>query len=241
MAIFQTKNLVGLLIIAAGIVLLLGNLEVIEYTIGDMISFWPVILVYFGLKHLYKRETLIQILIGAVMTIVGAILITNNTGFIDVDLTMFWRMFWPTVIIIFGLTFFSGKNSTGSSHFAVLGGIDHTKNPWELNSGSYLAFMGGVDLDMRLADIKEDKTVLDFTAIMGGIDVRLPDNVDVECRGTCILGGAELLDQDTGGIFGTTSALKKADPSTLRPGETPKKIIIQARTFMGGVEVKIKK
>ncbi len=247
MSILNTRNLVGLVIIAAGIIMLLGNLNLIEFTVGDLLSLWPVILLYFGLKQVYRRESAVEAIIGLGLILLGGLLLGRNIGVLeDIDLTMFWRVFWPIIIILIGFSFFSKHRVAGKSNFAILGGIDNTQGPWKLNSGSYLAFMGGIDLDLRMAEIKEEKTVLDFTAIMGGIDIIIPDDVDIECKGTGILGGVELIDQDAGGIFGSTSTIKKANKDNDiesepgEPGTTPKKIIIQARAFMGGISIKTK-
>ena len=95
-----------------------------------------------------------------------------------------------------------------------------------------IAFMGGINLDLTVAEIPETDTVLNLTAIMGGIEVKVPDDVNVECEGTAILGGVTFLGESAGGVissrrFGT----REVDMSK-------KKVIIHSRTIMGSVEVK---
>ena len=41
-------------------------------------------------------------------------------------------------------------------------------------SGSFFAFMGGVDMDIPVADVPERVVSLDLTAVMGGIEIRVP-------------------------------------------------------------------
>jgi len=48
--------------------------------------------------------------------------------------------------------------------------------------------MGGVDLDLRSAVITEDVTIK-CKSIMGGINIRVPENVNVIVKGNVIMGG----------------------------------------------------
>ncbi len=230
-----TRGLIGLVIVVMGLVMLLNNFGVIEYSMSDVLSFWPLILIYFGISHIYQRNNLGEVLVGLIVLVFGGALLARNFDFLDADLSIFWNLFWPIVLILLGISFLTGRKGGGGFQFAVMSGIDQTKEQWEAQSGSYFALMGGIELDMTLADMIEDEIVLDLTAIMGGIDLKVPDHVDVECRGIYVLGGTELLDKDAGGIVGTVKAEQKVD--SLENQQAPKKIIIQARTLMGGISV----
>ena len=85
-----------------------------------------------------------------------------------------------------------------------------------------LAFMGGVTLDLRDAEIAGDEITIRCTAIMGGIDIIVPEGVEVHSSGIPFMGGFDD---------------KTADVPVL-PG-TP---IIKIKYFamMGGVSVKSK-
>lgn len=67
---------------------------------------------------------------------------------------------------------------------------------------------------------------------MGGIEVKVPADLAVECRGTAILGDVNFVDEEGGGIVSSRAYS--------RPGAegASKKLIIDAWALMGGVEVK---
>jgi hypothetical protein len=103
--------------------------------------------------------------------------------------------------------------------FALLGGVHRISRTVDFRGGSASAALGGCDIDLREARMIEGATaVLDTLAIMGGIEVRVPDDWSVETRGMAILGGFE--------------------DKTRRPLDDRKKLVITGLAVMGGVEVK---
>ena len=86
-------------------------------------------------------------------------------------------------------------------------------------------------MDLRDAVIPEGETNLDFTIVMGGVDLRVPEDIEVHCQGSAVLGGLEFFGQCAGGIYGGR---------TLQQGSVTagKKVTITCRTLMGGVEIK---
>lgn len=80
------------------------------------------------------------------------------------------------------------------------------------------AIFGGADLDLRSALIDEDVTI-SATAIFGGIDIKLPEDVNVKVSSTGIFGG-------------TDNGIKRpANP------EWPT-VYIQATAVFGGIDIK---
>jgi hypothetical protein len=49
--------------------------------------------------------------------------------------------------------------------------------------------MGGVELDLRHARFAADETTITAVAIMGGIDIVVPEHLDVEVDGVGLMGG----------------------------------------------------
>lgn len=80
------------------------------------------------------------------------------------------------------------------------------------------AVFGGVDCDLRKAIISSDK-VINATAVFGGIDIFVPDNVKVKVKSTSIFGG----------VTDKNSHSLKEDAHT---------IYINASCIFGGVEIK---
>jgi class 3 adenylate cyclase len=86
-----------------------------------------------------------------------------------------------------------------------------------------LAFMGGIDLDLRNAEIEGPELTITAVAIMGGIDIVVPEGVIVHLGGFSFMGGKDA---------------KLANVPTL-PGAP----VIKVRAFpiMGGVSVRTKR
>lgn len=97
------------------------------------------------------------------------------------------------------------------------------KGRWRTGSDiKVVAVMGGAELDFRQAEIDSDEVVVTAVAVMGGIDITVPEGIDVELTGVPILGGKHL---------------RVADVPVL-PGSP--RIRIRAVPIMGGVNVRSK-
>jgi predicted membrane protein len=104
--------------------------------------------------------------------------------------------------------------------FAVLGGVERT-GAWEPAEELFvLAFWGGAKLDFREAILVEGETVVDVVAIMGGVEVLVPPDIDVVTEGSGVMGGFTHVSRSTG----------DAQVPRLR---------IKGLALMGGVEVKV--
>ena len=84
------------------------------------------------------------------------------------------------------------------------------------NGASLNAIFGGIDLNLKKADITNE-TNINATSVFGGINIFVPDNVNVEIKSTSLFGGV------------TNKVENKENQPT-----------IKIRTFclFGGVEVK---
>ena len=103
---------------------------------------------------------------------------------------------------------------------AIMSGSDR-KGRWRLE-GEHTAFamMGGIQLDLRNAEIVGDEVTINAIAIMGGVEIIVPEGIDVALSGVAIMGGK-------------SSRLKG---HTVLPGSPLVRVKVFA--FWGGVEVK---
>jgi hypothetical protein len=91
---------------------------------------------------------------------------------------------------------------------------------WAMGDGhAAVAVMGGVDLDLREAELESDNVVIHAFALMGGIDVVVPDDCAMEVSGLGLMGGFDHRDQ--------------AGPP---PAGAPL-IVVRGLALMGGVTV----
>ena len=171
--------------------------------------------------------------IGLVLAL-GIVILLRNIGLYELDFSVFWKLLWPLLIILIGWSLLRSASTAGGTHWAVMSGIE-SKNPgWELRSSGYVAIMGGIEMDLRVANIPEGRTVLDLTAVMGGIDLRVPGDLDVECEGTAILGGVRFFQEGCGGVIASRRFQRRVAPGQA----SAKKLLVRCRALMGGIEIK---
>ena len=113
----------------------------------------------------------------------------------------------------------SDRNSAESSFdaSAFLSGVQRYNNSADFRRGEASAFMGGVELDFRDAEMQGSQATLDVTAIMGGINLRVPRTWTVINHVTPILGGVE---------------------DHTHHGDNEKKLFLEGTVVMGGLEIK---
>jgi hypothetical protein len=98
--------------------------------------------------------------------------------------------------------------------------IEKTRR-WRLApKATVLAVMGGVELDLRRAEIESAEVELTCIAVMGGIEIVVPEGVDVDLTGFAVMGGKS----------------QKVRDVPIRPGAPL--IRIAGYAFMGGIEVR---
>ncbi|NLN07108.1 MAG: cell wall-active antibiotics response protein [Firmicutes bacterium] len=223
--------LLALILIVVGIVLLLNNLG---YTEINLLAYWPLLIIIYGLHSLFLGSRNAGAVVFSVFLIVlGAVLQARSLGILTINIGKMMEIFFPLFLIAIGISLFAGKSHTGRGTTAFLGGVERGKNEaWQLESEAYFAFLGGIDLDLTSAVLPEGETVLDLTAVMGGIDVRVPADLPVSADGFAILGGVELFGKGGGGIIGSTR-----NEQNITEGQN-RLLKIQARAILGGIDVK---
>jgi Domain of unknown function (DUF1707)/Cell wall-active antibiotics response 4TMS YvqF len=105
---------------------------------------------------------------------------------------------------------------------AVMGGVER-KNRWRVPESTYaIAIMGGCELDLRRAEIESSVVEITAVAVMGGVDIIVPEGVPVEVSGFALMGAKDENVKDV----------------PLLPGAP----LIRVRAFalMGGVSVRSK-
>jgi len=239
----------GLVILVAGVLLLLNNLNIgVQINIRDLLQYWPVIPLILGLNWLFLSFgsslgvegskayfSWGQFITSLIVIAFGAVYLGRNLGLFDFDTAIFWNMVWPLILILIGFSLLRGRSVTsgGAGRVSIMSGSKvGGSQPWKLESGSYFALMGGIEIDLTAAVIAEGETVIDLTAIMGGIEVKVPPGMPITGEGSAILGGVTFLGQEDGGIVGG-----RRFETNLAAG-TEKLVRVQARAIMGGVEIK---
>jgi hypothetical protein len=110
-----------------------------------------------------------------------------------------------------------------SSHLgiAILGGFSR-RGKWLVpKSFTSFALMGGIELDMRDASFAERTVTVRVTAIMGGVEITVPEDATVRVTGVGIMGAFD---------DSTSEAVTPGGPT----------IIVSGVAIMGGVDIRRK-
>lgn len=108
-------------------------------------------------------------------------------------------------------------NEKGNRQIALFSGSEIKFCGQPFDGGFYAAAFGGIDLDLSTAIIEKD-ILIEATAIFGGVDIKLPPDVNCEINSTSICGGV--------------SDQRKTTACQSRPT-----VYINGRAFFGGVDV----
>ena len=146
--------------------------------------------------------------------------------------SMLWKLLVPAIIVIIGLKMvFTGlfgnkaneiiakiKQDGGDAKVgcAIFSGSDLNFQGEEFEGAELTAVFGGVKCDLRGAVIEKDCAIV-VSAIFGGIDILVDDNINVKLSTNCIFGG----------VSNKTSVHKNAPT-----------VYISGMCMFGGVEIK---
>lgn len=175
----------------AGVVLLLERTGVVEIDLGTVVgTLWPLLVVLVGVTSLLLVP---RAWFGPVaITAAGVVLLLARLDVLDVSV---WDYLWPVAVILIGLgiTFAAAARSDQEERLTALAfwwGAQRRTRTRRFRSASLTAIMGGVELDLRDADI-EGSARIDVFAFWGGVEIKVPRTWDVRTSGLPLMGGWE--------------------------------------------------
>jgi len=212
--------LFGLLLVAAGAVLLLNRLDVVDLSFGQLLrTWWPLAIILVGLSALL---TVPRAWPGPVVLItIGVLLQLDRLDVFDIGL---FTLLWPTLLIVVGLMLLFRFGRPRSDSAEVISstvfwwGSSRSTTSQRFRSATLTAVMGGIELDLRRADI-EHRADISIFSFWGGVEVKVPPTWRVTVRGLPILGGWED---------------KTVDPLDPNAPE----LVVYITTIMAGAEIK---
>jgi hypothetical protein len=232
----SARLVVGLTVIALGIIYLAGNLDIID-TRAPLRYFWPAVFTALGVAMLIapragldgKPVGVADRRWGFVWLFVGFWLFAYQFHWIDFG---FWDVAFPLLLLFIGGRLVqramnppSGEGGEPSaaekSHraFAFLSGAEVRTFTQPIRNAEAVAIMSGIKLDLTSAQIEGDRATLDVTAIMGGIEIYAPSDWNIVSDVMPILG----------------AFVDKRRPTAVIPTKT---LFVDGLVLMGGVEVK---
>ena len=223
---FLVRAFFGVTIVALGGILLLRNLEIIKFDSWNVFwgTVWAAGLVLAGLVTIVSSQRLLTRAWGLLLMAAGVSVGLNAYGIIDVSI---WKLFWPVMLITVGLMMVFSIGSANRKRAEKSGTDDNEKVAifygeqsrvrGDYTGGSATAIFGGVDLDLRQANIK-DGAIIDVFTFCGGININLPDDVIVKNEVRGVLGGS--------------------DDKTMSKPSAKKTIYLRGECVLGGLEIK---
>ena len=223
-----SRVVVGFAIIAAGILFTLDNLRIVDAE--TYLSYWPLAIVAIGLAHIVQGRTWGGYLWGLVLVIGGLWLLGENLGLVSVSVwtlsplllvllgaSIIWRGYCPPVLARGSASATDGPGFIRGT--AVMGGFERVSDASDFRGGDVVVIMGGCKLDLRHAAVTANEAVIDVLAIMGGVEIRIPETWSVDAKVLPLMGGV---------------ANQTRTPAT---GPT-QRLVVRGVVFMGAVEIK---
>ena len=228
MAMDLTRLLIGTIVLAFGVVFLLGAAGALN---ADQVihDWWPVLLIATGLAQLAERPRsrvvpLILLCVGAVLLLFTTDVAKGDPGpyvgpiiLIAIGLAILAR--WTTKALPAGTT---GDDVVRAS--GIFGGPQIASTSQEFRGAALTAVFGGVTLDLRQARPVADGASVTATAIFGGIELLVPRGWRVQLSGSPVFGGIE----------------DKTD-RTVAPEPDAPVLNVDGMAVFGGVEIKHEK
>ncbi len=221
------KVLWGIVFIALGIVIGLNALDITSINIFFK-GWWTLLIIIPCLIGLFdsKNQSQTGNIIGVV---IGVALLLATRGIINFSLV--WKMLIPTIFVAIGLSMIFNEtikskisNKVKEASKNGLENITATfaeqkvnKDGEEFKGANLDAVFGGVNLDLRKANI-ENEAAIKASSIFGGIEILVPESINVKVKGTPIFGGVS-----------NKSIYNKENTKTL---------YIEAFCMFGGIDIK---
>ena len=218
--------ILGLLIVAFGVILTLDNLDYVE---ADRIfRYWPLLLVAFGLARILGNNCTSGRVSGGLMVIVGLWLVADDLWGVPIDFQRWWPMFIVAAgaLIVFRAMRGGGQRGPEAqaisdsqfSEVAVWAGKVRRISSPAFRRADLTAIMGGVEVDLRPAATGGQEAVIDVFAWWGGIEITVPPDWAVSNQVVVFMGGVE--DRSSG------------------TQDSRNRLVLRGFVVMGGVEVK---
>jgi hypothetical protein len=104
-----------------------------------------------------------------------------------------------------------------------------------------LALFGGAQLDFRDANLYSGVTVVNCLAMFGGIDILVPEELEVDANGTGVFGGFEQKAAKARKRRLFRGRERAPSPELeLEPGEEPPLLVIRGFALFGGVTIRVR-
>lgn len=197
----------GVVLITAAVAIALNSFDVIDFDVF-FDGWWTLFIIIPCFVGLFEKGDRWGNAIGLLL---GVCLLLSAQDVVGFD--VFWKLLIPISIAYAGfkMVFSSfGKNKKSSRtceikadgkeinrSVAVFCGTELDYSNTVFKGAKLVACFGGIDCDLRNAIIEEDCTI-NVTVAFGGVEIKVPDNVQVVNNIPCIFGGTDVMKNNPG-------------------------------------------
>ncbi len=240
----------GVILIAVGVILIFERLNLIPESLADMLISWQMLLVGIGVLSLIggnRTAGTILIVIGGTFMIPELITVPHEVR------RIYWPMILVVIGVVIlmrqrdqrkigttndrfvnipnpGGEPSSAESSSASFNsfntfddFVIFGGREIFVNSQSLSGGKATSIFGGIEFDLRKANLQPGGAIIDCVSVFGGCGFKIPMDWNVRNEVTTIFGA--FTDKR-----GETYSDRYYDPS--------KTLVIKGVSLFGGIEVK---
>lgn len=220
----------GLGVIGIGTLALLDNLG--GFGMPLLRTFWPMVLVLFGLSRIFWHRHAGGWLFGSALVIAGLAMTAHHLDLVHIRL----RDWWPVFIILAGVSILlrgvfpgyrqqaCGDTPSTLEHGdriaidASFSAINQQNDSRSFKGGRIDVTFGGVELDLRQAVMDGPEAVLEISARFSGIKLLVPRDWQIIVNVSPTLGGV--------------------DDKTVPPMNPTQRLVLRGDAVFGGVEIK---
>lgn len=217
-----TRVTVGVFVTLLGVGLLADQIGLRDVKVVGWIfsNLWPLFLLALGAGMLAKRN----LMPGVFFIVLGLVFLGSSLFGWSV-----WGVVWPLFIVCAGVLILFKRNIFIDTHGNVSGkrieaqaifwGAKKQIRSQDFEGGVINCMFGGVEYDLSDAKISPNGAEININVIFGGVELRLPKNVELVNNITGILGGVE-------------------DKTYHHAEKTESKVVLTGTAIFGGVEIK---
>jgi predicted membrane protein len=230
----EKRVLAGIVLLAAGIVLLLKYYNIFPFQLPYYLFSWKTLLIVLGLVFLITDRNKST---GFILLFIGSVFLAGDV--FDMSLRDVFRLAIPVALIIAGsfLVFrrqsFSVKEINTRegddikdflNDVSIFGGSEKKIKTQNFKGGNLTAIFGGSDIDLRAADLAPGVNAVDMFCLFGGVTFRVPESWEVK--------------NEVSAIFGGFSDKRLQDKVNMDQGKPGKVLYLKGLVLFGGGEIK---
>ncbi|MDL2262102.1 cell wall-active antibiotics response protein [Bacteroidales bacterium OttesenSCG-928-I21] len=196
---------ISLLLLASGVLLILGNMGKMSEEIMGYIFSWQSLLIAVGLINI-SGGTRSHWFASFIIIAIGVLFLVDEIYVIETGKI---NIIWPMLLIILGISiivkrYFPKKNEcerdlivenceTRNDDYLqiskIFSGINLSVNSKNFQGGKLSFVFGGGEIDLRNVQLAEGMSVLKVECVFGGVKLYVPSNWDISVDSNGIFGG----------------------------------------------------